>query len=245
MVTDIAHLTSDSFSKKLHPSDQRGHTKISWLDSYHTFSFGNFQDADRMGFRSLRVINDDRVIPGAGFATHSHRDMEILTYVLEGELAHQDSLGTGATIRPGEVQIMSAGTGIRHSEFNPSPVNPVHLLQIWMLPNQLGLTPRYDQREFSRAAKAGKLCLVASPDGRDGSVIIHQDINLYVAVLSAGDMVAFEIPPDRYAWLQVARGQVVLNGGSLQAGDGVQVNKPEFLELTTDSQAEILLFDLA
>jgi quercetin 2,3-dioxygenase len=245
MITDIAHLTSDSFSKKLHPSNQRGHTKISWLDSYHTFSFGNFQDAGRMGFRSLRVINDDRVIPGAGFATHGHRDMEILTYVLEGELAHQDSLGTGATIKPGEVQIMSAGTGIRHSEFNPSPVNPVHLLQIWMLPNQLGLTPRYDQREFLRAAKAGKLCLVASPDGRDGSVIIHQDINLYVSLLSTGDKVSFEIPPDRYAWLQVAYGQVVLNGHDLQSGDGVQVNKPDVLELTTDSQAEILLFDLA
>ncbi len=172
MVTNITHLISDSFGKKLHPSNQRGRTQINWLDSHHTFSFGNFQDPGRMGFRSLRVINDDRVIPGAGFATHSHRDMEILTYVLEGELAHKDSLGTGATIRPGEVQIMSAGTGIQHSEFNPSVNNPVHLLQIWMLPNQLGLTPRYDQREFPKANKAGKFCLVASPDGRDGSVII-------------------------------------------------------------------------
>jgi quercetin 2,3-dioxygenase len=245
MVTNSTYLTNNSFGKKLHPRNQRGHTQISWLDSHHTFSFGNFQDPDRMGFRSLRVINDDRVIPGAGFATHSHRDMEILTYVLEGELAHKDSLGTGATIKPGEVQIMSAGTGIQHSEFNPSLVNPVHLLQIWMLPNQQNLTPRYDQREFPREAKAGKLCLVASPDGRDGSVIIYQDINLYISVLSAGDKVSFEVQPDRYAWLQIARGQVMLNGDSLQAGDGVQVNQPKLLELTTDSQAEILLFDLA
>jgi redox-sensitive bicupin YhaK (pirin superfamily) len=245
MVTDIAHLTNDSFRKKLHPSNQRGRTEISWLDSYHTFSFGNFQDPDRMGFRSLRVINDDRVMPGAGFATHGHRDMEILTYVLEGELAHKDSLGTGAAIKPGEVQIMSAGTGIQHSEFNPSSVNPVHLLQIWMLPNQQNLTPRYDQREFSGEAKAGKLCLVASPDGRDGSVIIHQDINLYISVLSSGDKVSFEVQPDRYAWLQVASGSVLLNSDSLQAGDGVQINQPELLNLTTDSKAEILLFDLA
>lgn len=239
------NLTNNSFDKNLHPSNQRGHTKISWLDSYHTFSFGNFQDPDRMGFRSLRVINDDRVMPGAGFPVHGHRDMEILTYVLEGELAHQDSLGTGATIKPGEVQIMSAGTGIQHSEFNHSAVDPVHLLQIWILPNQLELTPRYNQREFSRRARAGKLCLVASPDGRDGSVVIHQDINIYASVLSIGQKVFFEMPPDRYAWLQVARGQVMLNGNSLQAGDGVQVNRAEFLELTTDFQAEILLFDLA
>jgi redox-sensitive bicupin YhaK (pirin superfamily) len=245
MVTKSAYLTNDSYGRKLHPSNQRGHTEISWLNSYHTFSFGSFQDPDRLGFRSLRVINDDRVIPGAGFATHGHRDMEILTYVLQGELAHKDNLGTGETIRPGEVQIMSAGTGIQHSEFNPSSSNPVHLLQIWMLPNQQNLTPRYDQREFSQAAKAGKLCLVASPNGRDDSVIIHQDINLYISVLSAGNKVSFEMPPDRYAWLQVASGQIMLNGDSLQAGDGVQINKPQILELTTDAQAEILLFDLA
>ena len=244
MVTTSINLTNDFSGRKLHRGDWRGRTQISWLDSYHTFSFGNFQDPDRMGFRSLRVINDDQVFPNAGFATHNHRDMEILTYVLEGELAHKDSLGTGTIIKPGEVQIMSAGTGIQHSEFNPSVDNPVHLLQIWMLPNQLGLSPRYDQREFPKADKAGKFCLVASPDGRDGSVIIYQDINLYISVLSAGDQVFFEMQPDRYAWLQVARGQVMLNGDSLQAGDGVQVNQPELLELTTDSQAEILLFDL-
>ncbi len=229
----------------IHNSDLRGRTQISWLDSYHTFSFGNFQDPGRMGFRSLRVINDDRVIPSAGFATHGHRDMEILTYVLEGELAHKDSLGTGATIRPGEVQVMSAGTGIQHSEFNPSADTPVHLLQIWMLPNQKNLAPRYDQREFPLTARAGKLCLVASIDGRAGSVIIHQDINLYISVLTAGEKVSFEMQHGRYAWIQVARGSAKLNGNSLQEGDGVQVNSPELLELTSDSQAEILLFDLA
>jgi quercetin 2,3-dioxygenase len=229
----------------IHEHHARGHTQTSWLDSYHTFSFGNFQDLSRMGFRSLRVINDDRVVPGAGFPTHGHRDMEILTYVLEGELAHQDSLGTGATIKPGEVQIMSAGTGIQHSEFNPAADLPVHLLQIWMLPNQKDLAPRYDQREFSGAEKAGRLRLVASPDGRDGSVLVHQDINLYVSVLSVGDRVSFEMQRDRYAWIQVARGTMTLNGKSLQEGDGVQINSPTSLELTTNSHAEILLFDLA
>jgi quercetin 2,3-dioxygenase len=229
----------------VHKSNQRGHTKIDWLDSYHTFSFGNFQNPDRMGFRSLRVINDDRVMPGAGFATHSHRDMEILTYVLEGELAHQDSLRTGATIKPGEVQIMSAGTGIQHSEFNPSAERPVHLLQIWMLPNQEHLAPRYDQRDFPLAEKAGKLRLVASPNGHDGSVIIHQDINLYVSVLAAGDRVSFTGKSDRYVWLQIATGAASFNGKSLQTGDGVQIIHPELLDLTTDTHAEILLFDLA
>jgi quercetin 2,3-dioxygenase len=229
----------------IHEHHARGHTQTSWLDSYHTFSFGNFQDLSRMGFRSLRVINDDRVVPGAGFPTHGHRDMEILTYVLEGELAHQDSLGTGATIKPGEVQIMSAGTGIQHSEFNPAADLPVHLLQIWMLPNQKDLAPRYDQREFSGAEKAGRLRLVASPDSRDGSVLVHQDINLYVSVLSVGDRVSFEMQRDRYAWIQVARGTMTLNGKSLQEGDGVQINSPTSLELTTNSHAEILLFDLA
>jgi quercetin 2,3-dioxygenase len=229
----------------IHKSELRGHTQIDWLDSYHTFSFSNFQDPQRMGFRALRVINDDRVIPGAGFATHRHRDMEILTYVLEGELAHQDSLGTGATIKPGEVQIMSAGTGIQHSEFNPSADQPVHLLQIWMLPNQQNLAPRYDQRDFPLAEKAGKLRLVASPDGRDGSVIVHQDINLYVSVLAAGDRLSFAGQSDRYIWLQVARGNISLNGVSLTAGDGVQISSPGSLEITTDNYGEILLFDMA
>ena len=230
---------------KIHDRNLRGHSKIGWLDSWHTFSFSGFQDPNRMGFRSLRVINDDRVIPGAGFGMHGHQDMEILTYVLAGELAHKDSLGTGSIIRPGDVQIMSAGTGIQHSEFNASDSNPVHLLQIWMLPDRNNITPRYDQRNFPLAEKQGKLRLVGSKDGRDGSVVIHQDIDLYVSVLSAGDLVKFEVPPNRFAWIQVARGMVTLNGESLREGDGVQINSPELLELSTESNAEVLLFDLS
>jgi quercetin 2,3-dioxygenase len=228
----------------IHDRNLRGHSKISWLDSWHTFSFSGFQDPNRMGFRSLRVINDDRVIPGAGFGTHGHKDMEILTYVLEGELAHKDSLGTGSVIRPGDVQIMSAGTGIEHSEFNNSESNPVHLLQIWMLPDRDNITPRYDQRNFPIAEKQGKLRLVGSKDGRNGSVVINQDINLYVSVLSADDSIEFEVLPDRFAWIQVARGIATLNGESLREGDGVQINSSELLKLTTESTAEILLFDL-
>jgi quercetin 2,3-dioxygenase len=229
----------------IHDRNLRGHSKIGWLDSWHTFSFSGFQDPNRMGFRSLRVINDDRVIPGAGFGMHGHRDMEILTYVLSGELAHKDSLGTGSVIRPGDVQIMSAGTGIEHSEFNNSDSNPVHLLQIWMLPDRNNITPRYDQRNFPLVEKQGKLRLVGSKDGRDGSVVINQDLDLYVSVLSAGDLVKFEVAPNRFAWIQVARGMVTLNGESLREGDGVQINSPELLELSTESNAEILLFDLS
>jgi quercetin 2,3-dioxygenase len=229
----------------IHDRNLRGHSKIGWLDSWHTFSFSGFQDPNRMGFRSLRVINDDRVIPGAGFGMHGHQDMEILTYVLDGELAHKDSLGTGSVIRPGDVQIMSAGTGIQHSEFNNSDTEPVHLLQIWMLPDRQNITPRYDQRNFPLAEKQGKLRLVGSKDGRDGSVVINQDLDLYVSVLSAGDLVKFEVAQNRFAWIQVARGMVTLNGESLRAGDGVQINSPELLELSTESNAEILLFDLS
>jgi quercetin 2,3-dioxygenase len=213
----------------IHDRNLRGHSKIGWLDSWHTFSFSGFQDPNRMGFRSLRVINDDRVIPGAGFGTHSHRDMEILTYVLEGELAHKDSLGTGSVISPGDVQIMSAGTGIQHSEFNNSDREPVHFLQIWMLPDRQNITPRYDQRNFPLAEKQGKLRLVGSKDGRDGSVVINQDIDLYVSVLSVGDSIEFEVKPNRFAWVQVARGMVTLNGEPLREGDGVQINSPELI----------------
>jgi quercetin 2,3-dioxygenase len=229
----------------IHDRNLRGHSQIGWLDSWHTFSFSGFQDPNRMGFRSLRVINEDKLIPGSGFGTHGHRDMEILTYVLEGAVAHKDSLGTGSVILPGDVQIMSAGTGIQHSEFNNSDTEPLHLLQIWMLPDRQNITPRYDQRNFPSAEKQGKLRLVGSKDGREGSVVIHQDLNLYISVLSAGDEIKFEVVPDRFAWLQVARGQVTLNGQSLREGDGVQINSPKLLALTTDSTAEILLFDLA
>jgi quercetin 2,3-dioxygenase len=238
-------MSTTKISHQIHDRHHRGHTQIGWLDSYHTFSFGGFHDPDRMGFRALRVINDDRVIPGAGFGTHGHRDMEILTYVLEGELAHKDSLGNGSTIRPGDVQIMSAGTGIQHSEFNVSQTNPVHFLQIWMLPDTQQLTPRYEQLNFALAEKQSNLKLVASKDGRDGSVTIHQDIDLYASVLAPGDRVTFEIPPNRFVWVQVASGIVSLNGESLRAGDGVQISVPELLEFTTDANAEILIFDLA
>jgi quercetin 2,3-dioxygenase len=238
MLTTATHI--------IHDRNHRGHIQNGWLDSYHTFSFGDFYDPNRMGFRSLRVINDDRVIPGtAGFGMHGHRDMEILTYILEGEVAHKDTLGTGSVIRPGDVQIMSAGTGIQHSEFNNSDTEPVHLLQIWMLPDRQNITPRYDQRNFPLAEKQGKLRLVASKDGREGSVLIHQDIDLYVSVLSSGERITFEMESDRFAWIQVARGIVTLNGESLREGDGVQINSPERLELTTEASAEILLFDLA
>jgi quercetin 2,3-dioxygenase len=228
----------------IHDRSLRGRTQTGWLDSYHTFSFGNFQDPNRMGFRSLRVINQDRVIPGAGFATHGHRDMEILTYVLDGELAHKDSLGNGSTIRPGDVQIMSAGTGIQHSEFNASQDNPVYFLQIWMLPDRKNLIPRYEQHHFLLEEKQGKLRLVASKDGRDGSVVIHQDINIYTAVLSSEDLITFEVNRDRFAWIQVARGTLTLNDESLREGDGIQINSAELLELTTKTNAEILVFDL-
>lgn len=246
MLTTAVHNIHDSPAERLHQRNLRGHIQNGWLDSYHTFSFGDFRDPNRMGFRALRVINEDRVIPGAeGFGMHGHRDMELLTYVLEGEVAHKDSLGTGSVIRPGDVQIMSAGTGIQHSEFNNSDTEPVHLLQIWMLPNRQNITPRYDQRNFPLAEKQGKLRLVASKDGREGSVVIHQDIDLYVSVLSSGDRITFEMRSDRFAWIQVARGIVTLNGESLREGDGVQINSPELLKLTTESSAEILLFDLA
>jgi quercetin 2,3-dioxygenase len=238
-------MSNTEVKHQIHDRNHRGHSQVGWLDSYHTFSFSSFQDPDRMGFRALRVINDDRVIPGAGFATHGHRDMEILTYVLEGELAHKDSLGNGSTIRSGDVQIMSAGTGIQHSEFNASSDNPVHFLQVWMLPAENNLTPRYEQLNFGLSEKQGQLKLVASQDGRNGSVTIHQDINLYVSVLSPGERVRFEVPSDRFAWVQVAKGIATLNGESLRAGDGVQISSPELLELATDMNAEVLLFDLA
>ncbi len=198
-----------------------------------------------MGFRSLRVINDDRVTPGAGFATHSHRDMEILTYVLEGALEHKDSLGTGAVIYPGEAQRMSAGTGIRHSEFNHSKTEPVHFLQIWIVPDQQGLQPSYEQRDFPLEEKRGKLRLIAAKDGREGAVTIHQDVDLYVSVLEPGDRVSHRLNPHRYAWLQVARGEANLNGYALKEGDGAAVSEEEQLSVSTDIGAEILLFDLA
>ncbi|MEO1211307.1 MAG: pirin family protein [Cyanobacteria bacterium J06638_20] len=229
----------------IHERGNRGQTKLGWLDSFHTFSFGGFRDPERMGFRALRVINDDRVIPGAGFGEHSHQDMEIFTYVLDGQLAHKDSLGNGAVINPGDAQIMSAGTGITHSEFNPSETEPVHFLQIWIIPNQVGLAPRYEQRSFSPSERQGKLRLLASPDGRDGAVTVYQDVELLTAALEPEQELHYHIQPDRYGWVQVLRGTLTLNDQELREGDGVQLSGEEDLTITTQTGTEILLFDLA
>lgn len=229
----------------LRPGKERGHANHGWLDSYHTFSFANYYDPQHMNFRSLRVINEDRVQPSAGFGAHSHRDMEIITYVLEGALEHKDSLGTGAVIKPGEAQRMSAGMGITHSEFNHSATEPVHFLQIWIIPDTQGITPSYEQKAFPLEEKLGKLRLIAAKDGREGAVKIHQDVDLYTSVLAAGDRIVHNLNPNRYAWLQVARGEVKLNDRNLQAGDGVAASKIELIEIGTDKGAEILLFDLA
>ncbi|MBK1988605.1 pirin family protein [Sphaerospermopsis aphanizomenoides BCCUSP55] len=238
-------MSQNTLNYIIHKGNLRGHSQIDWLNSYHTFSFSHFYDPNRMGFRSLRVINDDRIAPGAGFPTHGHRDMEILTYVLSGAVEHQDSLGTGSVIRPGEAQIMSAGTGIMHSEFNHSQTEELHLLQIWILPDQQGLSPRYDQKTFPVEEKRGKLRLIAAKDGRDGAITIHQDVDLYASILQPGDVVNYHVQPHRYAWLQIAKGEVYFNGKPLKTGDGVQISGEEKLEISTNLSAEILLFDLA
>jgi quercetin 2,3-dioxygenase len=225
--------------------NERGHTEIGWLNSYHTFSFDQYFDPEHMNFRQLRVINEDWVKAGAGFGTHPHRDMEIITYVLEGSLEHKDSLGTGSIIRPGEVQRMSAGTGITHSEFNPSRSEPVHLLQIWIMPEKRGLKPSYEQKAFDLDAARDRLLLVAARDGRDGALTVHQDVALYVSRLSAGKSVTHRLEPNRHAWVQVARGEVFVNGKRLGAGDAAAISKEEIVEIKTDGEAaETLLFDL-
>ena len=224
---------------------ERGHFDHGWLDTYHTFSFGDYYDPAHMAFRSLRVINDDRVQPGQGFGMHGHRDMEIVTYVLDGKLEHKDSLGTGSIIRAGELQRMTAGTGVRHSEFNPSHEDWVHLYQIWLLPERKGLEPSYEQRAFSEEQRQGKLRLVASPTGEQGSLTIRQDARLYLATLKAGQMVAHGLNPGRHAWLQVLRGTVALDGQPLSAGDGAAVSQEEKLEIWGQHDAEVMLFDLA
>ena len=226
-------------------AEDRGPSKTGWLDSKHTFSFGHYQDPAQMGFGPLRVINEDRVIPGAGFDTHAHRDMEIISYVLEGALEHKDSIGTGSVIRPGEVQRMSAGTGVRHSEFNASETDPVHFLQIWILPEREGLTPSYEQKAFPEMEKRGRLRLVGSRDGRDGSVIIHQDADLYAGHFDAGEGASFDLRPGRGAWVQVARGAISLNGEPLAAGDGAAIKDVDTIEIEGREDAEVLVFDLA
>jgi quercetin 2,3-dioxygenase len=227
------------------PGNERGHNNLGWLDTYHTFSFDTYFDPGHMGFRQLRVINEDRVQPGGGFGTHPHRDMEIITYILDGALEHRDSMGNGSVIRPGEVQRMSAGTGITHSEFNPSKSELVHLLQIWILPEKKGLTPSYEQREFKTEEKRGRLRLIAGKGGRDGAVTIHQDVDLYAALLEKGEHVTCSLRPNWHAWVQVARGAITLNQASLRAGDGASVSDEKQIELAGTEKAEVLVFDLA
>ncbi|MDX2271547.1 MAG: pirin family protein [Cyanobacteriota bacterium] len=223
----------------------RGHLDFGWLNTYHTFSFGSYYDPKHMGFRALRVINDDRVAPGAGFPTHSHRDMEIVTYVLSGSLEHKDSLGNGSIIRPGEIQRMSAGTGIQHSEFNPSPSDPVHLLQIWILPEKEGLAPSYEQKTIDWADQPSQLKLIAAPEGQGGVVTIHQDVALYAGRLAAGEQLDYQLANRRYGWLHVAQGIVRLNGVELREGDAMALIQEGSLSISSDVGSEILLFDLA
>jgi redox-sensitive bicupin YhaK (pirin superfamily) len=222
----------------------RGHADHGWLDTRHTFSFGSYYDPRFVGFRVLRVINEDRVAPGQGFPTHAHRDMEIISYVLEGGLEHRDSLGTGSVIRPGDVQRMSAGTGVRHSEFNASASEPVHFLQIWIEPATVGIAPGYEQKAFSDEDKRGRLRLVASPDGAEGSVTIHQDARVYATRLAPGVELVHPLAPGRHAWVQVARGALSLGGQRLREGDGAAVSEESTLMLVGAKDAEALVFDL-
>ncbi len=225
---------------------ERGVSKSSWLNSQHTFSFGGYMNPRHMGFSDLRVINDDRVVPGAGFGTHGHRDMEIISYVLEGELGHRDSMGTGSVIRPGDVQRMTAGTGITHSEMNASETNPVHFLQIWIMPDEKGLEPGYEQKHFELTDRQDQWRLVGSRDGRDGSVTIHQDVSLYTATLSADTKLSYALETGRRAWLQVTRGALSVNGEALDVGDGVAISDLSQISVeATADNTEVLLFDLA
>jgi quercetin 2,3-dioxygenase len=226
-------------------ANERGTANFGWLDSRHTFSFGEYYDPVQMGFGPLRVINEDRVSPGQGFGTHGHKDMEIISYVLDGALEHKDSIGTGSVIRPGDVQIMSAGTGIRHSEFNHSKAEPVHFLQIWVMPNRRGIAPRYEQKTFPDAEKRGRLRLVGSSDGRDGSVVIHQDVQVFATLLNEGESLTYALASERKCWIQVLRGSVALDSHDLVAGDGVAIVSQPDLSLTAKADdTEMLVFDL-
>ncbi|MEW5889894.1 MAG: pirin family protein [Pseudomonadota bacterium] len=229
---------------RLRPGNERGHANHGWLDTYHSFSFADYYDPDEMGWSVLRVINEDRVQPGMGFDTHGHRDMEIVTYVLAGALKHQDSMGNGAVIRPGEVQRMSAGRGVLHSEFNASREEPVHLLQIWIQPKVTGIRPSYEQKYFAPEEKRGRLCIVASPDGREGSVTIHQDAALHAALLAPGETVAYELVPGRRAYVHLVRGEADVNGMRLTGGDGAKIADETRLAIVAAGEAEVLLFDL-
>jgi redox-sensitive bicupin YhaK (pirin superfamily) len=226
-------------------ANERGHAQHGWLDSYHSFSFADYYDPRHMGFRSLRVINEDRVAPGRGFPTHPHRDMEIVSYVLEGSLSHKDSMGTGSVIKPGDVQRMSAGTGVLHSEFNASSEDQVHFLQIWVLPERRNLPPGYEQKSFGDAEKRGKLRLVASQDGREGSVTVHQDVALYAGLFEKDEKAEHPLSPGRHAWVHVARGNARVNGVELQAGDAAQLSEEEQVVVEGVTGGEVLVFDLA
>ena len=228
----------------LRRAEDRGHANHGWLDSYHTFSFGGYYDPNHTGFSNLLVINDDTVAPGKGFATHAHNDMEIISYVLQGALEHRDSMGNGSVIRPGEVQRMSAGTGITHSEYNHSSTEPVHFLQIWLQPNRLGVEPEYDQKYFPVEGRVGRFVLLVSPDGRDGSLATYQDASLYGAVLHDGESITHEIEAGRRGYLHVAKGAISVAGQHLQQGDGLKIQVHESIELTGLDTAELLLFDL-
>ncbi len=226
-------------------SEERGTANFGWLDSKHSFSFGGYYDPRHMGFGPLRVINEDRVAPGGGFPTHPHRDMEIISYVVEGGLAHRDSTGTSSVIRPGDVQRMSAGTGVRHSEYNASETDPVHFLQIWIIPEREGLKPGYEQKTFTAEEKRGGLRLVGSRDGRDGSVTIHQDVDLYATLLEPGESVAHRMSAGRLAWVQVVDGGLTVNGQALRAGDGVSISGAGEIRLDAQAPTEALVFDMA
>ena len=226
-------------------SRDRGRANHGWLLSHHTFSFAGYRDPDHMGFRTLRVINDDRVVPGAGFGTHPHRDFEIVSYVVQGALAHKDSMGNGSVIRAGDVQRMTAGTGVTHSEFNHSKEDEVRFLQIWLQPERTGLTPGYEQKTFTDEHKRDQLRLVLSRDGRDDSVLVHQDVSLYASVLSEGAMVTHALEPGRHVWVQIVRGAVEINGVALKTGDGLAVQDESELTITASKESEFLLFDLA
>jgi len=224
---------------------ERGYADHGWLDTRHTFSFADYHDPRHMGFRSLRVLNDDRVVAGAGFPTHAHKDMEIVSYVVEGALAHEDSTGTGSTIGPGDVQRMSAGRGVTHSEYNPSEVEGARFLQIWIVPEKQGLAPSYEQKHFPEDERRGRLCVIASPDGRQGSLTLHQDATIYAALLREGDRVRHDLAAGRHAWVQVVRGELSLDTHDLGEGDGAAVSDERVVDLAARSDSEILLFDLA
>jgi redox-sensitive bicupin YhaK (pirin superfamily) len=228
----------------IRPALARGHADHGWLDSRHTFSFADYYDAEHMGFGQLRVINDDRVQPGAGFAEHGHRNMEIVSYVVDGALEHRDSLGKISVIRPGDVQRMTAGTGIRHSEYNPSHTEPVRFLQIWIVPEESGLTPGYEQRTFPATERAGRLRLVASRDGRDGSLRIHRDVDLDATILDKDEQTSHAVRPGRMAWVQVVKGELTVNDQALQTGDGLAVVAEDRLDFASASHAEALVFDM-